>query len=462
MAVALAVGTALVPGSPVSAAAEGLDWQPCAQDRTAECSALTLPVDWAAPSGETFPLAVARRRAADPRRRIGVLLVNPGGPGASGVRLALGSPGLFGPEVLARFDIVGFDPRGVAGSRPIRCSAALLAQGPRHAPRDQAEFDRLAAHNQRLREDCRDRTGALTDHADTLSVVRDMDALRAALGETKINFFGASYGTLIGAQYASRFGDRVRAMVLDGSMDHSLSLDRFLTSAAANGEDALSEFARWCERESGCAWHGRPVLPRWAELMAAADAGRLVESDGATPVSADYLVNRAYGALIRPEPAAFASWLASLRTGTASPAHNARQRSQDLLDHPRPSVFCQDWTPRVTSYREWQVLEAAQRRAAPNLRYSPEAQEAALSCVGWPAKAANPPGPANIGPGDPILLVNPLHDPATGHSWALLGTRIAPAGAAPDQPAHLRRLGAHRLSPHRLRSRGRRDVPAGT
>ncbi|GAA2807163.1 alpha/beta hydrolase [Crossiella cryophila] len=421
-ALVFTLAAALTPAVPAGAT-NVLGWQPCERDRTADCATLTLPVTR---GGETFPLAVARRRATDPARRIGVLLVNPGGPGASGVSLALGSNRLFGPDVLARFDIIGFDPRGVAGSKPIQCSDEILAQEPRNAPRDQAEFEQLAAYNQRLRADCRRHSGPIADHADTLSVVRDMDALRAALGERRLNYFGASYGTLIGAQYAQHHPDRVRAMVLDGNMDHSLTLPRFLTTAAANGEDSLTEFARWCERDTRCALHGRPVLPRWSELITTADAGRLVESDGVTGVTPDYLINQAYAAFIRVEWTRFAGWLATLRPGTPADPVAAAESRQSLRAHPRPSVFCQDWLPRVANFAEWQRLVTAQRQAAPHLRYSPEAQEAALSCIGWPAKANNPPAPLQLAPGDPILLVNPEHDPATGYSWAVGLHRQAP------------------------------------
>ncbi|MFD9421943.1 MULTISPECIES: alpha/beta fold hydrolase [unclassified Streptomyces] len=137
-------------------AQEAIDWKPCPQDAAAECGTLRLPIDWARPSAEKFDLAVARRKATDPDRRVGALLVNPGGPGDSGVDFAVRrATSHFGADVQQRFDIVGFDPRGVGGSQPVTCSTELLNQAPSTYPRNQTEFERLATYNRALRQDCR-------------------------------------------------------------------------------------------------------------------------------------------------------------------------------------------------------------------------------------------------------------------------------------------------------------------
>ncbi|GAA0615871.1 alpha/beta hydrolase [Kutzneria viridogrisea] len=423
----LALGAVLLLGltqAPAVAAAGGLAWHPCEQDGTADCATLTVPVDWADPARGTFPLAVARRRATDQAGRIGALLINPGGPGASGVSMALSANRFFGPDVVSRFDLIGFDPRGVGASQPIKCTSRPSAR----PPTSQAEFQALAEANRRQRADCRQHSGPIFDHADTMSVVQDVDALRAALGESKISYYGASYGTLLGQQYAERHGDRVRSMVLDGVMDHSLHLTEFSVSAAASGEDALATFADWCQRQDSCALHGKQVLSYWDQLLDAADQGRLVEQVDTMPASSWYVIQHAYGSLIRPDFPGLAQWLATLRI-TASPVpqpSSAETAGGELTDNPRPAVFCQDWTPRVTSYADWQRITGAERAAAPHLRYSSEAREAVLSCVGWPEQAANPPRPVRLGPGPRILLVNPLHDPATGYSWAQGLHRQAP------------------------------------
>ncbi|MFI0191092.1 alpha/beta fold hydrolase [Streptomyces sp. NPDC017082] len=173
-----------------------------------------MPVDWARPGGPRLDSAVARRKATDPGARIGSVVFGPGGPGDSGVERVASGIGRFSPEVRRCFGIVSFDPRGVGGSNPVTCSGGILAERPSPELKSQADFDATLAYNRRLRADCRARTGPVFDHLDTAQTVRDVDALRAALGERKLAFHGSSYGTVLGAQYAESYPRRVRAMVL--------------------------------------------------------------------------------------------------------------------------------------------------------------------------------------------------------------------------------------------------------
>ncbi|MFI6390096.1 hypothetical protein [Nonomuraea sp. NPDC050540] len=167
--VLLGNAAAAVPVGAGTPAVRAIAWTPCAADTSAECGTLTVPVDGAKPGGPTVDLAVARRKATDPTARTGSLIVNPGGPGESGVDFILRRQGYFSEEITRRFDIVGFDPRGVARSNPVVCSAELMRQEPADPfLKSQADFDRWHDHNDRLRADCRARTGPLFDHVDTL------------------------------------------------------------------------------------------------------------------------------------------------------------------------------------------------------------------------------------------------------------------------------------------------------
>ncbi|MEV5481882.1 MULTISPECIES: alpha/beta fold hydrolase [Streptomyces] len=397
-----------------------LTWQPCKGHSDAQCSTLTLPIDRSAP-GKTFGMKVARRKATNPSKRIGVLLVNPGGPGGSGVDMALDGKS-FPAELRERFDIVGFDPRGTGQSHPIKCSMKLIGKAPKELPRNQTEFERLATYNRTLREDCRKRNGPLFEHADTLNVVRDMDALRAALGEEKINFYGHSYGTLIGQQYAQRYGRHVRSMVLDSNMDHSLGTSKLAATAAAAVEDSLTAFAQWCKATSTCALHGQDVLGRWDRLLAAADRGQLHNAYG--PASADNLISYAEDSFMVPEWPEFAAWLKKLRIGKP-------QRQTDSsgigTDPVRSAVFCQDWQVRVRDYQDLQDLVRAEKATAPHARTSPKMHKTILGCAGWPERANNPQRSLHLDPGAPtILLANSRHDPATGLAWARNVHRQAP------------------------------------
>ena len=288
-AVAAVVATLTAGPAAGSVAAGGsgvigdIRWRACPGQPAVSCGTLTLPVDWSEPGGATFELAVSRRPAGDPARRVGALLVNPGGPGGSGIDFAFAAASVFSPELLQRFDIIGVDPRGVARSHPVVCSVEALSRpGDTPLPRSQVEFDGLIAFNRQLAADCRSHTGPLYDHVDSVSVARDLDAVRAALGEETLNWYGASYGTLMGQMYAELFPGRIRAMVHDGNMDHSLGTSAFQLSEASFVEDSYAEFVAWCNRSTNCAVHGQDVRAVYAELLAEADAGRLVDPPTAT------------------------------------------------------------------------------------------------------------------------------------------------------------------------------------
>ncbi|WP_246101765.1 alpha/beta fold hydrolase [Streptomyces cyaneus] len=440
----LAAGLLLAgASSPIVAAAEAdppghastkqqaIDWKPCPKDATAECGTLRLPVDRARPSGEKFDLAVARRNATDPDRRVGVLLVNPGGPGASGVDFAVDeAKSHFSADIQERFDIVGFDPRGVGRSHPVKCSTELLNQQPSVYPRNQAEFDRLAEFNRALREDCRRHTGPLFDHADTLSVVHDMDALREALGEKKINYFGHSYGTLIGEQYAEEYGERIRSMALTANIDHSLGAREFLVSSAATAEDSFHEFVKWCDRTSSCALHGRDVTAVWDGLLAKADRGEIRD-----PQSPDRLLTAhaialfAFKKFYGPYWDELAGYVAGLdaqepneRRGSGQPrqAQPPVSQSADRQTTAEPfyAVFCQDWSVRAKDHREYAELAQAEVRAAPHLRGSPRVHAAVAGCIGWPDEVNNPQHRLRMTEAPKILMLHSRHDPANHFAWA--------------------------------------------
>jgi pimeloyl-ACP methyl ester carboxylesterase len=394
----------------------GPAWAPCPDDRTAWCATLRVPVDWAHPYGPAVALAVARRPATDPARRIGTLVVNPGGPGGSGVDFALGARDFFSAALRARFDIVGFDPRGVGRSAPVVCAQALVDAAPSPLLRSRRAYAAAVAYNRRLAADCRRRSGPLFDHVDTGSVARDVEALRAALGEETVSFYGASYGTLIGQEYARRYPRRVRAMVLDSVMDHSGGTDAFLDAETGAAQDAFDAFAAWCAAEPGCALHGRDVRALWARLLARAGAGRLEDPfEPGYAMSVFDLVQTAFASFYTPEWDSLAIFLREAAAGgRAAPRGAAVPTAPDSF----PAVMCADWALPVGP---WPDLAARLRRLAvraPQMLASPLALTAAVGCLGWPHPPADPQrplGPARTGP---VLLVNARHDPATAYAWA--------------------------------------------
>jgi pimeloyl-ACP methyl ester carboxylesterase len=412
----LLVLVAVLAGSPPVAAdrGSGLRWTPCPEDATARCATLRVPVDRADPYSPRIGVAVARRAAADPARRIGTLVVNPGGPGGSGVDMALGAAGFFSPEILARFDVVGFDPRGVGRSNPVVCSRALVDAAPSPLVEGPDAYRAVIAYNRRLAADCRRRSGPVADHADTLSVAHDMDALRAALGEERISFYGASYGTLLGVQYAETYPGRVRALALDSVIDHSLGTGAFLATATAGVQAAFDQFVAWCARDPLCVLRGRDVPALWASLLARAAAGRLADPYRPGRVVRVYdLIDVAFSSFYDPQWYSLAYYLADAESG----ARRAAPRRVALVEHSFPAVFCADWNLPVRDYDALAATLRTLRARAPQMRVSPLGLSAVVGCLGRTTPAVNPQRPlrpATV----PTLLLNAWHDPATAYAWA--------------------------------------------
>src|SRR5215218_8864054 len=163
-----------------------VDWAPCSEAPSAQCGSLKVPLDWSAPKGKHITVAVARRPADDRDRRVGTLFFNPGGPGDGAVRYVEGAQEIFSDTLLSRFDIVGMDPRGIGASTPISCSEPVLTPELTLFPKSRDEFRQLRRHNRAVGLSCLEATGPLIGHVDTISVARDHEALRRALGVAKV------------------------------------------------------------------------------------------------------------------------------------------------------------------------------------------------------------------------------------------------------------------------------------
>jgi pimeloyl-ACP methyl ester carboxylesterase len=229
-----------------------LDWATCYEDF--ECTDLRVPIDYADLTVGTFKIAVLRYKAQDPKNRIGSLIVNPGGPGGSGVDYAYNAEYVFDPDVLDRYDIVGFDPRGVNRSAPIECltdeeTDANYASDAK--PDTEAELEQALADSKEFIQKCESTNEHLT-HYSTAAAARDMDILRAALGDKKLNYFGKSYGTYLGTLYAQFFPDKVGRMILDGALDPNISILEQNISQAKGFDDALDAFLADCAKQDDC------------------------------------------------------------------------------------------------------------------------------------------------------------------------------------------------------------------
>ena len=232
---------------------QSLDWSSCETAAT-ECARLEVPLDYADPGGETIELALLRVPAAG--GRVGSLVVNPGGPGAPGTDYAAAADRVFREPLLRGFDIVGFDPRGTGDSSPVDClSDSDLDDyiGSDPDPDDAAEAAEFAGQVRALGAGCVELSGDLVEHVSTVEAARDMDVLRSALGDETLTYFGASYGTKLGATYAELFPERVGRFVLDGAVDVSLDTRRLTLEQAAGFETALRAYVANCvETTDGC------------------------------------------------------------------------------------------------------------------------------------------------------------------------------------------------------------------
>lgn len=413
---------AATPPTPAPSAA--ISWAPCPENAATECGTLAVPVDWNRPTGRKFNVGVARHRAADPAAKIGTLVLGAGGPGGSGVDLVLASSWIFGPELVRRFDIVGLDPRGTNRSNPVVCSTDLLLQSPDPLLKNQAEFDRARDYNRRLRADCRARTGPVFDHVDSLSTTADLDAFRAALGEEKLSFWGGSYGTLLGQQYADRYPRRVRAFALDSTIDHTFDTRSFLDDESRGAQDLFNEFVAWCERDENCLQHDGDVRTLWKGLMARADRGELgTPGQPDVPLTPFLLSWTALDYFYTPDAwRSFSELLADLDAGRPSaqrlPTPLTATGSQDVTPNPF-QIFCEDYRLPVRDYREYSKHLRRLEKIAPDLRYSSLAAFSVFACLGEPDTIPNPQRPINTRTDVPVLVVNSLHDPATVYPWAV-------------------------------------------
>jgi pimeloyl-ACP methyl ester carboxylesterase len=263
--------------------AQTIAWEECAD---LLCGTVTVPIDYRDPSGATIELALEKLPAADPGNVIGPLVVNPGGPGAPGTDYAEQAPLAFRSQLLDRFDVVGFDPRGTGDSAPVDCLSdeelgAYLAGDPE--PDDAAEGREYAERQRAFFAGCVARSDALVGHVTTIETARDLDVIRAALGQPTLTYFGASYGTKLGATYAELFPKKVGRLVLDGAVDVSLPSRELSLSQAGGFETALRSYVDNCTRVTDDCFLGDTVdegMQTISDLLDQIEAEPLPTSQG--------------------------------------------------------------------------------------------------------------------------------------------------------------------------------------
>ncbi len=406
-----------------------LGWSPC--DRPVvvgqlDCATLQVPLDHTQPDGETIDIALARSPATDPDRRIGSLVFNPGGPGGSGVDFLASAAPLIPSEVAARFDLVGFDPRGVGASSAVDCDIAIDDNIDLLAPGDDAGWAALVEEAEALPASCPAGALELAEYVGTNNAARDLDLLREALGDEQLSYVGFSYGTRLGATYAELFPERVRALVLDGAVRPTTDFAALDLEQAAGFDRALESFATACDADEDCLLQELgPTLDVIAGLEREIDEVGAFETDDPARVLTPGELSLGIASALYSQQAwpflAQALYLAETQAdgsllqvlgdslvgrrpdGTYDNSQEANRFINCADDPDRPSV---------------DVVRERGDAAAATSRYFADFLRASTGCIGTP----DPIDPLVVGPAAgaaPILVIGNTGDPATPYEWSV-------------------------------------------
>jgi pimeloyl-ACP methyl ester carboxylesterase len=448
---------------PATRAAEAtvptLSWRQCRKFKKFECTKARVPLDYDEPAGDTIRLRLTRLPAGDPANRIGSIFLNPGGPGGSGVGFvqAIGRF-LFSDEVRARFDLVGFDPRGIVSSTPIQCfdttqdAVDVVNIAPFFFPVSLAEEKLWIASDGAYSEACADRAGPIMDHMSTANVARDMDLLRRAVGDEAMTYAGYSYGSYVGSTYASMFPDQVRALIIDGVLDpiswstgrgneaQTLPVSARLTSAQGAYETLLAFFSACDAGGKDCAFSdGRPKR-RYARMARSIrhDPLELPDGHGGTVrlTYADLVgitLSSMYDAGSWPDFAEFLSEIRSFvhpqRAAAALDALMARlglrggSHYQQLVEG-FAGVLCSD-SDNPDDTAAWSDAARAADRQSPYFG-RPWVWISSI-CQPWPgADDDRYTGPFDRWTANTVLVIGNVNDPATPYQGAVSTAEILP------------------------------------
>lgn len=405
-------------------------WKDCGDGF--RCATARAPLDWAKPGGTRIRLALAMHPASG--KRIGTLFTNPGGPGASGVDFLRGNATtIFDQDLLEHYDIVAWDPRGVGSSSSVDCYGTkaldtFLFDDP-NLPEGSTALRRETVEDaEAFGRACLARTGQLLAHVGTADTIRDLDMLRAASGEVKLDYLGFSYGTYIGALYADRYGSRVGRMVLDGAVDPSKStFEEALANTKAFG-DALKSYLAACLRSASCPFAGETVdsaIDRIATLllglrsspMRAADGREVNSAVVRTAIDAALYDQRAWSVLTAGFDEILRGRPATMQRLADSYVDRGTDGYQSNLFEAIYAVNCLDkpvTTDTATLQREGRLLVAVD----PLRRVDNTDDLGNPVCAHWPVPVQGEVRRVTAAGAPPIVVLGTTGDPATPYAWA--------------------------------------------
>ncbi|KJK09593.1 alpha/beta hydrolase [Terrabacter sp. 28] len=404
-----------------------VSWSPCPDNAKHECGTMQVPVDYADPTGGRFTLALRKAPATDPAKRIGSLVINPGGPGGSGVEYAQYASFVFSPEVRSAYDIVGFDPRGIGASSPVRCLGdsdmdLLFSDDP--TPDSAAERAELLGDVDAITKRCAARGGQRALHMSTAEVARDMDVMRVLLGDERLNFFGGSYGTFLGAMYADAFPKKVGRMVLDSAMSPNQTEQQEMTYDIQGFESSIDAFIDWCVARSDCALGSDKGSARQkiVDLLDSVEKNGLKTSKpGLTTIGEGWVgfsifmclysdtswptLNRGLAQALTGKGDILLAKGMSVVERSASGAYAPTTYLQAMIP-----VRCADW-PRMSSDPSLSADQAKAKKDHP--LWARMTGELYDNCRAWPTAGRAPKGTTLAAGAAPILVIGNERDPAT-------------------------------------------------
>jgi pimeloyl-ACP methyl ester carboxylesterase len=406
--------------------AQELEWSECSDGF--ECSSFSAPIDYANPADGAMQISVIRKLATG--TALGSLVLNPGGPGGSGIEYTTYAEYVVSDTLRENFDIVGFDPRGVGFSTPVEClddeqtEEYIALDG---SPDDQTEIDQAQAMSELFAQSCATNSPETYKFLDTISAARDVDILRALLGDEKLNWLGKSYGTFLGATYADLFPERVGRMLLDGAIDPTLTNEKLSYGQALGFELALTRFVDDCVTKSDCplSASGAAGVSEVGDLLIELDANPITLDDGRLFTQAmgtlgvvGSLYDKQYGwpELRTNLGLAFDGDFSGLASSVDF--YTGRQSDGSYKDNSNDAIAavnCLDRPDRATT-EETAALASEWKKVAPN--FGEYLAWSNISCSYWQAEATGVPKEITA-PGTPtILVVGTVNDPATPYAWS--------------------------------------------
>lgn len=407
-------------------AGQQLAWQPCG---SMECAWLTVPMSYDDPSLGDIRLAVSRiqSRTAD---RLGSIVVNPGGPGAAGVAFTGYVARDVMPTVARRYDVVGFDPRGVGESAPVSClsgrqTAAWLDADP--TPDSPAEIRALMRVAGRVSPGCLRSNAVLASHVGTDLTVQDLELLRSALGDERLNFLGFSYGTVIGAQYMQRFPDRVGRVVLDGAVDPTLDGMQLSQGQSAGFQQAVWRFAAYCARQSRCPARSHSGVISWLNRLFTRLDARPMATQSTQPLVEAQAITAVFYAMY--DPSMWPLLVDALSLAQRGDGDNLQEIAYSATDRTGRFTFATNTNSAFYAISCWDspATPAARGLAAAGRQWSKTARVPALAqamawgnapCSTWFGHTPQPPGPVTSATASPVVVIGTTRDPATPYRWS--------------------------------------------